>query len=55
MTSIYVRGFPKKVGERDLEKYFESCGVIGDVRMVRDFAFIVLLLIIRHSKIDNQE
>lgn len=41
MTSIYVRGFTKRTGERDLETLFEKVGTVSDVRMVRDFAFIV--------------
>lgn len=42
MTSIYVRGFPRRTGERDLEKLFQTYGSVNDVRMVRDFAFVVL-------------
>ncbi len=41
MTSIYVRGFPRRTGERDLETLFGTVGPVNDVRMVRDFAFIV--------------
>ena len=54
MASVYVRGFHKKLGERDLEKIFAEIGPISDVRIVRDFAFIVNTTINRSSKTSSQ-
>ena len=50
MASVYVRGFPKRTGERDLEKLFAQIGSVNEVRMVRDFAFIVSYTPSRYSK-----
>jgi RNA recognition motif-containing protein len=55
MTSIYVRGFPRRTGERELEKMFETYGTVNDVRMVRDFAFVVPPSAHRPSRIGRPE
>jgi RNA recognition motif-containing protein len=38
---IYVRGFPKYTTEEDLKTAFSPHGDIREVRMIRDYAFIV--------------
>lgn len=38
---IYVRGFPKFTSEEDLRAAFNQFGEIKEVRMIRDYAFIV--------------
>ena len=38
---IYVRGFPKYTTEEDLRSAFGSSGEIKEIRMIRDYAFIV--------------
>ncbi len=38
---IYVRGFPKYTTEEDLKAAFGPFGEIREVRMIRDYAFIV--------------
>ena len=38
---IYVRGFPKYTTEEDLKTAFSPYGEIREVRMIRDYAFIV--------------
>lgn len=38
---IYVRGFPKFTSEEDLRASFGVFGEIREVRMIRDYAFIV--------------
>lgn len=38
---IYVRGFPKYTSEEDLRTAFSTFGDIKEVRMIRDYAFIV--------------
>jgi RNA recognition motif-containing protein len=38
---IYVRGFPKYTTEEDLKAAFGPYGEIREVRMIRDYAFIV--------------
>lgn len=38
---IYVRGFPKYTAEEDLRTAFGAFGTIKEVRMIRDYAFIV--------------
>ena len=40
---IYVRGFPKYTSEEDLRTAFSVFGEIREVRMIRDYAFIVTL------------
>ena len=40
---IYVRGFPKFTSEEDLRAAFNSFGEIKEVRMIRDYAFIVIV------------
>lgn len=39
---IYVRGFPKYTSEEDLKTAFGAYGEIKEIRMIRDYAFIVL-------------
>jgi hypothetical protein len=41
---IYVRGFPKYTTEEDLRTAFSTFGDIKEVRMIRDYAFIVRCL-----------
>lgn len=38
---IYVRGFAKYTAEEDLRSAFGGFGTIKEVRMIRDYAFIV--------------
>ena len=38
---IYVRGLPKYTAEEDLRTAFGAFGTIKEVRMIRDYAFIV--------------
>jgi RNA recognition motif-containing protein len=38
---IYVRGFPKSTREADLKELFGKYGAIREVRIIRDYAFIV--------------
>ena len=38
---IYVRGFPKYTSEEDLKAAFGVFGDIKEIRMIRDYAFIV--------------
>lgn len=38
---IYVRGFPKYTTEEELRSIFGVYGDIREVRMIRDYAFIV--------------
>lgn len=38
---IYVRGYAKKVGEQDLKKIFTSVGTVSEVKMFRDYSFVV--------------
>lgn len=38
---IYVRGFPKYTTEEDLRAAFKNFGEIKEIRMIRDYAFIV--------------
>jgi RNA recognition motif-containing protein len=38
---IYVRGFPKTTRESDLKDLFGKYGSIREVRIIRDYAFIV--------------
>jgi len=38
---IYVRGFPKYTSEEDLRAVFNNYGDIKEIRMIRDYAFIV--------------
>lgn len=38
---IYVRGFSKTTKEDDLRKVFGEFGEIREIRMIRDYAFIV--------------
>lgn len=38
---IYVRGFPKYTTEEELRSIFGAFGDIREVRMIRDYAFIV--------------
>lgn len=38
---IYVRGYPRRVGEQDLKKLFGRYGKVQDVRLMYDFAFVV--------------
>jgi RNA recognition motif-containing protein len=40
---IYVRGFSKSTAEDDLRTAFGAFGSIKEVRMIRDYAFIVTL------------
>ena len=49
MASVYVRGFLKRTGERDLETLFSTFGAVNEVRMVRDFAFVVTSISFRFS------
>lgn len=44
---IYVRGFPKFTSEEDLRGIFSAYGEIKEIRMIRDYAFIVHLLLLR--------
>jgi len=44
---IYVRGFPKYTSEEDLKVAFSGFGDIKEVRMIRDYAFIVLSALFR--------
>lgn len=46
---IYVRGFPKYTSEEDLRVAFSNFGDIKEVRMIRDYAFIVFSLLFRFS------
>lgn len=46
---IYVRGFAKYTTEEDLRAAFGPFGDIKEVRMIRDYAFIVPLQPIRCS------
>ena len=38
---IYVRGFSKNCRESDLKDAFAKYGTIREVRLIRDYAFIV--------------
>ena len=38
---IYVRGFPKYTTEDELRSVFGKFGDIREIRMIRDYAFIV--------------
>ena len=38
---IYVRGFAKHTTEEDLRNSFSPYGDIREIRMIRDYAFIV--------------
>lgn len=38
---IYVRGFPKYTTEEELRSIFGAYGDIREIRMIRDYAFIV--------------
>jgi RNA recognition motif-containing protein len=38
---IYVRGFPKYTTDEELKTAFGVFGEIREVRMIRDYAFIV--------------
>lgn len=40
-VQVYVRGYPKRVGEQDLKQLFTRFGKVQDVRLMYDFAFIV--------------
>lgn len=40
---IYVRGFPKYTSEEDLRAAFGAFGDIKEIRMIRDYAFIVYI------------
>jgi RNA recognition motif-containing protein len=40
---IYIRGFPKTTTEEELRTTFSTFGDIKEVRMIRDYAFIVIL------------
>ena len=42
---IYVRGFPKSTRESDLKDLFGKYGSIREVRIIRDYAFIVNYLV----------
>lgn len=46
---IYVRGFAKYTTEEDLRSAFGAFGDIKEVRMIRDYAFIVPLQAPRYS------
>lgn len=41
---IYVRGYAKKTGEQDLKKYFAPFGKIEEIKMLKDFAFVVVMM-----------
>lgn len=41
---IYVRGFSKNCKESDLKESFNKYGNIKEVRLIRDYAFIVHLI-----------
>lgn len=45
---IYVRGFPKYTSEEDLRNIFSTFGDIKEIRMIRDYAFIVTKLSLRY-------
>jgi hypothetical protein len=51
---IYVRGFPKYTSEEDLRAAFSPFGEIREVRMIRDYAFIVRVVVARCSTPMNQ-
>ena len=51
---IYVRGFPKYTSEEDLKSAFSSFGEIKEVRMIRDYAFIVSLKKFRFLILKNR-
>ena len=38
---IYVRGFPKYTSEDDLKESFAKFGDVREIRMIRDYAFLV--------------
>ncbi len=38
---IYVRGFPKSCRQNELKQLFIKFGAIREVRIIRDYAFIV--------------
>ena len=40
-VQVYVRGYPKRVGEQDLKKFFSRFGKVQEVRLMYDFAFVV--------------
>jgi RNA recognition motif-containing protein len=40
-VQVYVRGYPKRVGEQDLKKFFSRFGKAQEVRLMYDFAFVV--------------
>ena len=40
-TQIYVRGYPKKVGEQDLKKFYSRFGSVESVKLLKDYAFVV--------------
>jgi RNA recognition motif-containing protein len=47
-AQIYVRGYPKKIGEQDLKKFFLKFGKVEEVRLMRDYAFVVDDCLSRH-------
>jgi RNA recognition motif-containing protein len=47
---IYVRGFPKYTTEEELRSIFSVYGDIREVRMIRDYAFIVPNIPCRSSR-----
>ena len=47
---IYVRGFPKYTTEEELRSIFGVYGDIREIRMIRDYAFIVSSSLCRSSR-----
>ena len=48
---IYVRGFPKYTTEDELRTIFGVHGDIREIRMIRDYAFIVYFPTFRSSRL----
>lgn len=51
---IYVRGFPKYTSEEELRTAFGTFGDIKEIRMIRDYAFIVTRIAHRSLTQNNQ-
>ena len=47
---IYVRGFPKYTSEEELRSIFGAFGDIREIRLIRDYAFIVTPPPLRSSR-----
>ena len=46
-SQIYIKGFSRATSKEDLRDFFRNYQGIDDVRMIKDYAFIVLSLLLQ--------